>query len=146
MINKGNSTDEKEIPINTWSFFISSMPAFASSIGQPYSRNDWSLFSDSPMSSRSGVGQVAAMEHSYHSEELQSCQSRKVDRDSLGIVDKSSYRESLFSYNEVRWLYFYTDNTFIKQNRIKLVVRFLEQQPRSKPSHSLKRYLPYLTQ
>ncbi|CAE1303160.1 SQSTM1 [Acanthosepion pharaonis] len=79
---------------------IMDRPSFASSIGQPYSRNDWSLFSDSPMSSRSGVGQAAAMEHSYHSEELQSRQSRMVERDSLGTVDKSSYRESLFSYNE----------------------------------------------
>lgn len=79
---------------------IMDRPSFASSIGQPYSRNDWSLFSDSPLSSRSGVGQAGAMEHSYHSEELQSRQSRKTERDSLGIVDKSSYRESLFSYNE----------------------------------------------
>lgn len=79
---------------------IMDRPSFASGIGQPYSRNDWSLFNDNPISSRSGADQASAMEQSYHSEEMLSRQSRKADQDSLGIIDKSSYRESLFSYNE----------------------------------------------
>lgn len=78
---------------------IMNRSSFASSIGHPYSRNEWSLFNDNPMSNLSGMSQASTMEQSYHSEEKESRRSRASDLDSHEMVGKSRYRESLFSYN-----------------------------------------------